>query len=172
MKIRAKYAVLLSAIIYAGNIGAETSAHQVAEGSRPAYHMAAVVDRARGDMVVSGEYTRAIEALESQAHRPFASRTNLCVAYALSGDLGKADVECGAALRLSRDKADKSSGATRRAARRDMALALSNMGVVRAVSGDLIGAYADFNLAVELSPGMRQADANLRKLKQEVASDV
>jgi tetratricopeptide (TPR) repeat protein len=172
MRIRESAAVLLSAVAIAGNVAAQAPAHDAGTSISRAFQMAAVIDRARGDAVLAGNYGRAIEALERSGRKHFASRTNLCIAYTLSGDLAKADAECGAALRLSKDKVEHASDSTRRVARRDVAVALSNLGVVKAVSGDLSGAYQDFTLAVEIDPRMRQADANLQKLRKAYDSDV
>jgi len=163
MKIQGKTAVLLSACLIAGNIfsvsvQAKDTAAQNSSKSR--YKMAAVIDRARGNTVLAGDYERAIEALSGKSVRRFASSTNLCVAYTMTGELQKADIECGAALTLSQGNA----------AERDIAIAFSNLGVLKAVSGDLSGAQDDFNRALELNRKIRQASDNLQILRDAHAS--
>lgn len=163
MKIQGKTAVLLSACLIAGNIfSMSVQAKDTAadDSSKSRYQMAAVVDRARGTTVLAGNYERAIEVLSGKSAKRFASSTNLCVAYTMTGELQKADIECGAALELSQGKA----------AERDMAIALSNLGVLKAVSGDLSGAQEDFTRALEMNRKIRQASDNLEILREAHAS--
>jgi tetratricopeptide (TPR) repeat protein len=163
MTIQRKTAVLFGACVIAGNILATSAqAHEVAAESPVAgYKMAAVIDRARGNVVLAGNYAEAIEALDTNGREHFASKTNLCVAYTMTGDLEKADAECDAALKLSEGKA----------VRNHIAVALSNLGVVKAVSGDLNGAQQNFNRALEFNRKLSEASDNLRVLREAHASD-
>jgi tetratricopeptide (TPR) repeat protein len=155
-------ALLSAAALAANMLAVSATAHEaVPESTVAGYQMAAVIDRAHGNVVLSGDYGKAIEDLGSRNRRHFESSTNLCVAYTMSGDLERADIECAAALELS----EKS------AVRRDIAVALSNRGVVKAVSGDLNGARRDFSRALEINADLRQASDNLQILRESDASD-
>jgi Flp pilus assembly protein TadD len=163
MTIKRKTAVLFGAGVFtASALAAPAVAHEVATEPRASgYQMAAVIDRARGNVVLAGDYGKAIEDLGGESGKRFEASTNLCVAYTMTGNLEKADSECAAALELS----EKS------AVRRDIAVALSNLGVVKAVRGDLGGARKDFNRALEINAGLRQASENLQLLHEANASD-
>ena len=156
MNFQRKIAALCGAGLFAGTLFAVPAvAHEAAEASvASGFQMSAVIDRARGNAVVAGDYQAAIEKLGARDRRHFESSTNLCVAYAMTGDLEKADVECAAAVQMS-EKAE---------VRRDIAVALTNRGVVKAVSGDLSGARQDFDRALEIDGGLRQASDNLQLL--------
>jgi tetratricopeptide (TPR) repeat protein len=162
MTIEFKTVALFGACVFAGNVLAlAAQADESAQGlSAAGYQMAAVSNRARGSSVLGGDYDQAIDDLGGQSRRHFASSTNLCVAYTMTGDLEKADVECGAALKLS----EKAS------VRRDIAVALSNLGVIKAVRGDISGAQQDFNEALKIHGELRQASDNLQHLSEASAS--
>lgn len=163
MTIQTKTAALVSACVIAGNIlSTSVQAHELAaESPASRYKMAAVIDRARGNVVLAGNYEKAIEVLDSKSGKRFASSTNLCVAYTMTGDLEKADIECDAALTLSEGSA----------VRRDIAVALSNHGVVKAVRGDVKGAEQDFTRALEIDHKLREASDNLQILREAQVSD-
>ncbi len=122
--------------------------------------MAAVVDRAEGQAVVAGDYESAIQGLERKQRHGFEASTNLCVAYTKTGALAKADRACAAALELSEEAA----------VRRDIAVALSNLGVLKAINGDLSGARKSFTRAIELRAQVPQANDNLGVLIDARAS--
>lgn len=157
-----KSVALFGACAIAGNVLAvAVQADESAQALTAAgYQMAAVSDRARGSAVLGGDYDEAIDDLGGQSRRRFASSTNLCVAYTMTGDLEKATVECGAALKLSE----------RAAVRRDIAVALSNLGVIKAVRGDVIGARQDFSKAISIHGELRPASDNLQRLSEASAS--
>ncbi len=163
MKIQTSKAALLSAAFAAAPmLAASAQAHDVATAPvSSSYQMAAIIDRARGNTVVAGDYGEAIEHLGRKNIKRFEASTNLCVAYTMIGDLKKADSECAAALELSKSSA----------ARRDVAIALSNLGVVKAVSGDISGARQDFSRALEINIDLRQASDNLELLREVTGSD-
>ncbi len=135
----------------------ETAITQSASG----YQMAAVIDRARGGAVMAGDYSEAIAKLGDSSRMGFESSTNLCVAYTMTGELDNANRACTAALALSE----------RSNIRRDIAVALSNLGVVKAVKGDLSGARRDFTRALELKSDLRQAGENLERLRGVAVTD-
>ncbi len=134
------------ALLAAPFVDAETASDSVS-----GYQMTAVIDRARGETVLAGDYASAIERLAGQRRKRFEASTNLCVAYTVTGDYNSADLACADALKLA--KASR--------VRRDKAVALSNIGVLKAVGGDLSGARSDFLEALELSGELRQASDNL-----------
>lgn len=164
MTIESKTVALFGACVIAGNVLAvDAQADDSAQALTAAgYQMAAVSNRARGSVVLGGNYDQAIDDLGGQSRRHFASSTNLCVAYTMTGDLEKADAECGAALKLSE----------RASVRRDIAVALSNLGVIKAVRGDVIGAQQDFSKALSIHGELRQASDNLQRLSEVSASGV
>ena len=135
-----------------------------------AYEMAAIEDQAHGRIVTAGEYAEAISRLNRLAgHRrhSFAAKTNLCVAYTVTMAFDKARSACDEAVRV-RDVDAKTvsrySPMDDRVSARDTAIAYSNRGVLRAVTGDESGARADFETAAELDTGLRAPTANLLRL--------
>lgn len=136
----------------------------------PGYQMAAITDQAYGDHVLAGDYGTAIARLSGRSRR-FEARTNLCVAYALSGELEAADRACADALAISERRARDGQASQQRAEHRDLAIALSNHGVVRAMRGDLLGALANFARAVDVQDELAQARNNLH-LSMAAASSV
>jgi hypothetical protein len=135
-----------------------------------AYQLTAIADDAKGKYVVDGEYGTAIEKLESQDVKHFAAETNLCVAYTISGDDAAAKGACDNALTLIVEGKGNRSVRVYGNYRRSLALALSNRGVFRALTGDLQGAKLDLTRAVDLHSNLRQAKANLLRL--EASDDV
>ncbi|MEM1188601.1 MAG: hypothetical protein AAGI72_08750 [Pseudomonadota bacterium] len=152
-KVTAIACVSLSvvALLAAPFVEAEAEA---ASDSASGYQMTAVIDRARGKSVLAGDYESAIERLMGQRRKRFESSNNLCVAYAMTGDFDRADAACADALKLSEESR----------IRRDKAVALSNIGVLKALGGDLSGARADFSKALDLSGELSQASDNLSLL--------
>ena len=153
-------ATLFCAFVGAGSLisSSAQAEEKMAANAASGYQMAAVIDRARGGVVLAGDYGKAIEELDAKRPKQFEASTNLCVAYTMTGDLDRADAECAEALVLS-EKAH---------VRRDIALALSNLGVVKAMSGDLDSARVNFNRALELNADLRQASDNLQNLQGNI----
>jgi Flp pilus assembly protein TadD len=147
--------VVLGVVMGAGAVLATTVPAAAAERAA-SWRMAAVVDRAQGRALLAGDYGRVIDRLSEQ-RTDFETSTNLCVAYALSGDLARADTACKRALALSENAAT----------RRDMALALTNLGVLKAAHGDLPAARSSFSRALELDGGLVPASDNLQRLGVE-----
>ncbi len=162
MTNRRKSAVWGSICWFAANVFVASVQADDTESESPAagYKMSAVIDRSGGNVVLAGDYGKAIEKLGSKSTQRFEASTNLCVAYTMTGDLDKGDQACAKALELS-EKSDE---------RHDIAVALSNLGVVKAVSGDLSGAQLDFSRALELNANLRQASDNLQLLRDADAS--
>lgn len=144
-----------------------------AEEDKLYYTLTAIEDASYGEEVVAGDYDTAIEGILSSAkvrRAGFEAQTNLCVAYTRSGDFEKAGASCDAAL-VALEKRGRRSEPTglaayqsRRVKERYLALALSNRGVLRAISGEPVLARQDFVQAAELRYGLDVADLNLAKL--------
>ncbi len=137
------------------------------------FKMGIVVDRAYGRSIQTGNYEQAITRLTRRSPstlRTFSSQNNLCVAYVKTADLGKAAEACQAAVDGMKKLEARASKKSRRSFehqkyRSDLAIALSNRGVLLAVSGDAVSARADFQAAMALgSHHARFAANNLRKL--------
>jgi Flp pilus assembly protein TadD len=136
-----------------------------AEENASAYVMTVVHDRAAGEQVLSGAYGQAIEHLTaSNAKRSskFAASNNLCVAYTKSNRLPEAKQACSAALRSS--KTTYTSWYSANSKRDFYAVALSNRGVIRAVSGDIEKARQDFKTAMKFSTSVTAPAENLAVL--------
>lgn len=143
-----------------------------AEAQSP-YVMTVIADKAQGEQVVSGQYEDAIAAItapKSQNRDSFAASNNLCVAYTKMNDLAKATAACADALQVSENKFGPWYDAPRM--RRDRALALSNRGVIRAITGDDSGARQDFELAIKLGRKLSAPMANLARLEIEASETV
>ena len=140
------------------------AAHEVSA----AYQLTAIADAGKGQYVINGEYSTAIEKIESQSVKYFSAETNLCVAYTISGDVVAAKEACNRALAIvdQGKKAERSLKFGNH--RRSLAVALSNRGVFRALTGDLQGAKVDLSRAVSLGSHLRQAKQNLIRLESKV----
>lgn len=135
-----------------------------------AYIMAVFDDQAQGQQVVSGDYDQAIASLsESYASAGIEVRNNLCVAYAMAKDLQKAEEACVQALRSSSRPAAFWHSSRQR---EDRAVAYSNRGVIRAITGDMEGAGEDFRRAVSLDATFEPAAHNLARLRAKMSQAV
>lgn len=151
-----------------------------AEEQKLNYTLTAIEDMSYGEEVVAGDYDTAIEGILTSAKRRrsgFEAQTNLCVAYTRSGDFEKADASCNAALAALRKRPRPSAMAaiipsqSRRVRERYLALALSNRGVLRAITGSPDLARSDFEQAAELRFGLDVADVNLARLGKGGVTD-
>ena len=133
------------------------------------FRLIAFEDKAQGELVVNGEYAEAIAKLvpQSRSRSEFARHNNLCVAYTKTAELDKAISACDKAVSM-RDNT-RAGAATylnleqiREA--RDKAIALSNRGVVRAISGDISGAALDFEESLRLHGRLSEPQQNLKLL--------
>ena len=162
-------------------LAATVSAPAVAEDAGPEpFTMAVIVDAAYGRKVTLGHYDQAISRITKGGHRSirrFEDQVNLCVAYVKTSAIQKAGAVCDAAIdnvksrepRVSRLYADRSLEA--RAYRADLALALSNRGVLLAATGDTKSAKQDFLAALELRTDLTPiVENNLERLIQNTGS--
>lgn len=134
-----------------------------------AFHMVAIENIAQGKLVTQGAYSKAIRRLEPSLSRrySFEKANNLCVAYTKSNVLDKAEKSCDAAVQeagAASALATKIDGVDERSRSRDQAIALSNRGVFKAVSGDGAGALVDFESALKLYDELDEFHINLAYL--------
>ena len=119
-----------------------------------AYRMAVVSDASQGRTILYGSYEKAIDKLamkKARSHNRFSTYNNLCVAYTKTKNLEKAVQACDAAIAHT-------------AVRRDLAVALSNRGVLFAVSGNTEKARQSFEEALELNAYDKDPGINLSLL--------
>jgi tetratricopeptide (TPR) repeat protein len=152
------------------------SASALAEQASPsAYQMAVIKDEAYGRVLLSGDYEQGIAKIGSYGSKrakTFAVKNNLCVAYTLTGKFEDAGPACEAALAICEQYARYDYWPTSPNASRDQALAYSNRGVLRAVTGDFDGARQDFEFAARVDTNRATAAANLAHLKSRQATAV
>ena len=149
------------------------------EAPAAAYTMAFIEDEAYGRQVTAGKYEQAIDRITRSGVRTrdrFAEQVNLCVAYAKSKDIESANLSCNAALaglKKQQDRATLSKKSARYGEyKRDLAVALSNRGVLFAVSGDKKRARESFAAALELQTGISHlAKSNLERLERSALPD-
>lgn len=176
MKVKYKYAVLGTLLI-----AATLSAPVSAENTQPSqFTMGVISDDAYGVAVRKGKYEHAIDRITKGGKRlpgSFADQNNLCVAYTKSYAIEKASSACDAAIaqvknkerRVSRINNDRNPEV--RAYRANLALALSNRGVLLAATGDAGRAEQDFYAAIALQTRLTSIiESNLERLDQVSAS--
>jgi tetratricopeptide (TPR) repeat protein len=148
----------------------------LAEQTSPsAYRMAVIKDDAYGRVMMSGDYHKGIEKISSYRYkkgRTFAAQNNLCVAYTLTREFADATSACDTALSISERYVRHRSSPISPFTSRDLALAYSNRGVLRAVTGDADGARQDFESAARANTDMQAANENLARLKASQATAV
>lgn len=144
------------------------------------FTMAVIIGEAEGSKVQAGKYEQAIERITRSGRRMpryFADQLNLCVAYTKTNDIQKASAACEGAIaevkeeesRVSRSKNDRAPRVL--AYRANLALALSNRGVLRAATGDRKRARQDFLAAIELQTRDSWIfENNLNRVEQKTAT--
>jgi len=170
--------LVLVAALVAGTLTPEARADEQPETPLT---MIVLKDTAYGISIASGNYQRAISKLTasvSSGRDKFATYNNLCVAYAKSKDLESALQACDAALAAvkERDYGSRSRyrGYDQRYAQyqADMAVALSNRGVLLAVGGDESAAAKAFEDALSLDTRYSSNIAgNLDRMESRVLPD-
>ncbi|MCI0518278.1 MAG: hypothetical protein L0Y45_10650 [Woeseiaceae bacterium] len=145
-----------------------TSASLAQEETSSAYRMAVIKDDAYGRMLLAGDYETGIAKIGSynrKRARTFAATNNLCVAYTLTQQFDDATPACDEALTISERYSRYSYSPLSPHSTRDQALAYSNRGVLRAVTGDFDGARKDFEFAATVNDDIDAATANLKWLE-------
>jgi Flp pilus assembly protein TadD len=135
------------------------------------FELGAYVNWPGGKEIVAGDYASAIKTARangsSNSIDVLVATTNLCVAYTATGAFTEARGACDHAVELARreDAIDlrpfKGGTATSRA--------LSNRGVLRALSGDSTGAASDLRAAAKLKEAFPAAGSNLAHLESSPA---
>lgn len=138
------------------------------------FTMAVILGEAHGSKITAGKYQQAIERITKSGRRLpkyFADQLNLCVAYVKTHEIQKASTACEAAIaevkkqeaRVSRIRNDRNQQVL--AYRANLALALSNRGVLLAAIGDAELAKQDFLTAIELQTALTTiVENNLERL--------
>jgi Flp pilus assembly protein TadD len=139
-------------------LSAVAAAH---EPARP-YQLTVIADDAKGERIMDGDYQTAIASINNRDVTEFSEANNLCVAYTMNGETTLAADACDKALALVESQPRTVS--TPKDLRRSLAVALSNRGVYKALSGDTQGAKVDLSRAVGLRANLRQATQNLSRL--------
>lgn len=143
-----------------------------AEAQDPYFTMNVITNAAAGKSVLAGRYAAAIDKIDvargGTISRFFAAN-NLCVAQVKSGELAGAAQSCDLAVTAIREAVEglrpgRHSAPLEFAYRRYLAIALSNRGVVRAVTGRPVLARADFAEAMNLGTRVRSPEINLVRL--------
>lgn len=151
-----------------------------AEERQSAYTLTAISNASYGSQVTKGEYDYAIDRITSPGFNKqdsFESTVNLCVAYTKTGSLENAAMTCDAAISKVRQRMDSGSAFVLSSLpgyavpERDLAVALSNRGVLRAVQGEIELARQDFAAAVELKTGLDAPKINLIRLESELVAE-
>lgn len=176
MKTKYKYAVLGTLLITA-TLSAPVSAESALSSQ---FTMGVISNDAYGIAVKKGKYGQAIERITKSGKRlsgSFADQINLCVAYTKSYEIEKASAACDAAIAQVKKQESRVSRITSkrnpevRAYRANLALALSNRGVLLAATGDAGRAEQDFYAAIALQTRLTSIiESNLERLNQVRAS--
>lgn len=145
-----------------------------AETVTPAFRMMVIEDASFGPQLLSGDYDEAIEklsAIKAGKRNYFATQTNFCVAYTKARQVDKAIAACDAALAFAEKKANSVAGSkygdpvARKEVQSNLAVALSNRGVLFAVVGKPDQAKKYFETAIQLKGRNDFAEANNSRLK-------
>ena len=139
---------------------------------KPNYEMAYFNDTAQGSKIQTGKYEQAIEKINIKARPGHALhvKTNLCVAYTKAGNIEEATVACEEAVMAAKTfrkvrRSDLAVQTPTQIRARYLAIALSNRGVLKAVTGNFDAARADFDAALAQEAHVASIRANIEKLE-------
>ena len=152
-------AVLLLGV---NTIDTEAHAHELPSN----FEMKVVKDEASGMKILDGDLDQAIDEISRSDIRPgerFFAENNLCVAYTLTARFDSAERACNDAIDAVKPAGERRSAQDPLRARY-RAIALSNRGVLHAMTGDPRLARADFANAKKLRTGIRAPAVNLEYL--------
>lgn len=128
------------------------------------YKMVVIAEDVLAAPIQAGALTTAFSAATmQQAQDPYARQMNLCVAYSKEGDISKAKDACHKAVTLVRQSGKRPAELQREL----RSYAYSNRGVARLLSGDNIGALADFQRANDIEASA-VSQHNLSKLTAKI----
>lgn len=133
-----------------------------ADAAGSAFEMKAYVDFPGGREAIAGDYAGAVQAASRKADKAgvagMIANTNLCVAFTKTREFARAEAACDKAVTLAeRRRVSAPRLQYAHVTRQDISTALSNRGVFKAVSGDLLAAARDFREAA----GISRADVHL-----------
>lgn len=147
------------------------STHTAGADSR--YEMVSYVESVSGRRIAAGDYDGAIDYASKRLHSGdtesrLIERTNLCVAYTVTGNYAKARETCEAAIGIARHV---DAGGVRSASRSgtETAKAMTNRGVLKAMTGDMAGAAMDFRTATAAIGAPKAPARNLARVEGETA---
>ena len=151
------------------SLGLATSAAAADTG----YEMISYAESFSGRRIAAGDYAGAIDFATKRLHngtteRRLMEHTNLCVAYTLTSSYQQAHASCEAALKMAREVDAEQSQKTFRV-EHETAKAMTNRGVLKAMSGDLAGAASDFREATAAIGATKAPDRNLVHLEGAMA---
>lgn len=145
----------------------------IASNSKPSagkFVMSAVEDSAAGQQILAGQYKDAAEKINKGSNAgldKYAKATNLCVSLTLSEQFKEAEAPCKSAVRQSRRSSHiytlSSEGLAD--ARVQRAIALSNFGVLKVLTGDLDAAQSYFEKAANITDAIENPSQNLVHLE-------
>ncbi|MFT6010303.1 MAG: tetratricopeptide (TPR) repeat protein [Candidatus Azotimanducaceae bacterium] len=170
LRNKAKTAKSVSLIIITAMTAIFAANNVLANEDALPLQMVVVVDQAKGKAVLKGHYENAVAYLTKKDADYFAQSTNLCVAYTKLQEFDQATISCDKAVELGGLKAEKSNRSNQRTRNREFALALSNKGVLLAISGKTEGAAREFERAIALDTSLREPGKNLSALMKTTSS--
>ena len=127
-----------------------------------------------GQAVLEKDYDKAIriaEAARRSAGWQFLAETNLCVSYTMKDMTAEAERACRSAILRAPAAGISSRPARARSSKRNLALAYSNRGVVRALAGDTKRAQQDLVKARTLQGQSPVYGQNLAHLNGEAPAN-
>lgn len=146
-------------------------ASAAASAEEPAFTMTTIIDTAYGEEVAAGKYVQAIGKITQTKGKvdAFFESTNLCVAYTKTGNVDEASLACDAAVKqadgMSYDRRiDLPKSYQESIRKKYLAMALSNRGVLHAVTGDVRLAHQDFVEALRFKKHTTVVKTNLARL--------
>jgi Flp pilus assembly protein TadD len=168
MKHTTHLIVIVSALLTTGAVFPQQATAN--EASHVQFEMVVVGNRASGDLVSKGDYQTAVDRITSRyTGYPFATATNLCAALSMLGEFDQAEPHCNKAIKLADKKPVPAprSWKGRNQMTSQQALAYSNRGVLRMLSGDASGAEEDFQVAIERNANLNAPARNLARVQLE-----
>ena len=168
MKHTTHLIIIVSALLATATVlPAQATANEV---SSAPYEMVVVGNLVSGDLVSKGDYQAAVDRITSSyAGYPFATATNLCASLSILGFFDQAEPHCNEAVRLANQSAVPAPRRwkARKQVASQQALAYSNRGVLRILSGDASGAEQDFQAAIEHNAELPASARNLARVQLE-----
>ena len=134
------------------------------------YGVVVIEDAAYGELLTARDADGAIAGISRrlQGNRHgFAELNNLCVAYIISKDISSASPVCERAVGLGERKSRSASAWNIAQRNREYAIALTNRGVLEALTGDHYEAERDFVRASRLFRSLPQPRDNLSRLERK-----